>query len=256
MKKYKVEIIVCLIVVISVVGLGIDNKLSSSFTTVVQDSLKSVVHISCPQWQGSGFIIDEHIVVTARHVVEGVEDFTITSVYGIERKAYKAISDKEHDIAFIWVEEPFPKKFIVELGSIKDCILGQDVFAIGNPFGKINFNSVTKGIISGLDRNYDSLNEAYGSDYGWSIAFQTDAAGHGGNSGCPVFTMDGKVRGVLVGGYSPVLIICMPVDIFLEDIDELKLMFIQDKYEFEKEEVYSYGYTDEAKIGPYPGDIR
>ena len=257
MKKYKFEIIFFIVAIPSVVGIGvgINHELNPSFTAVVQDSIKPVVHISCPQWQGSGFVISEHLIVTARHVVEGVEDFEITFSCGNKVKATKAISDKEHDIGFIWVDEPLPKKFIAELGSIEDCVLGQDMFAIGNPYGKDNFNSVTKGIISGLGRNHD-YTDMYGNEYGWAVSFTTDAAGHPGNSGCPVFTMDGKVRGILVGGFSPVLIICMPVDIFLEDIDELRLMFIQDRYAFEKEEIYDYGYVDEIKIGPYPGDIR
>ena len=255
MKKYKFEIVIFIIGIAVIAGVHIYTAVNPSFTTVVQDSIKSVVHISCPQWQGSGFIIDEHMIKTARHVVDKVVDFEITLYDGTVYHATRAISSKGHDVATIWVDKPLPKECIAKLGSIKDCVLGQDMFAIGNPYGKENFNSVTKGIISGLGRNNDYI-DMYGNDYGWSVSFTTDAAGHPGNSGCPVFTMDGKVRGILVGGFSPVLIICMPVDIFLEDIDEIKLMFIQDKYYFEEEPEYTYGYTEIIKIGPYPGDIR
>ena len=204
-----------------------------NFTDTVAQSVKGVVHIRCPQWQGSGFIIDEHHIMTARHVVDGVEDFEITLYDGTKVKATRAISSKNHDIAVIRVEEELSNP--VELGSIKDCVLGQDIYAIGSPYGKINFNSLTKGIVSGLDRDLDFTDYRTGDKYGWSISFTTDAAGHPGNSGCAVFTMDGKVRGVLVGGFSPVLIIVMPVDIILDDLEEIELMFIQDEYELEKE---------------------
>lgn len=200
------------------------------FTNMVKQSTKSVVHIKCPQWQGSGFVIDEHIIVTARHVVDDVNNFVITDYTGRQYKSTRAISDKLHDIGFIWVKEKLPDWMSVELGSIKDCLLGQDVYAIGSPYGKANFNSVTKGIISGLDRTFSVIDE----DYGWEISFTTDAVGHPGNSGCPVFSLDGKVRGILVGGFSNALIICMPTDIFMNDVDKIKLMFIQDKYQFEK----------------------
>ncbi|MBE3036468.1 MAG: serine protease [Candidatus Atribacteria bacterium] len=194
---------------------------------------QGVVHIMCPEWQGSGFIISEHLIATARHVVEGVEDFEITFDSGDKVNATKAISSKDHDVAFIWVDEPMPKALV--LGSIKDCKLGEQIITIGSPFGKINFNSVTLGIVSGLDRNYDELNDSmYGEqDYGWSVAFQTDSPGHPGNSGCPVFTADGIVRGILVGGLSPSLILVMPVDIFIDDIEIIEMMFRQDEYKKE-----------------------
>ena len=225
-------------------------------TEVIPKVLPGVVHISCPQWQGSGFIISEHLIATARHVVEGVEDFTITLDNGDRLHATRAISSEDHDIAFIWVKESMTNA--LELGSIRECKLGQSVFAVGSPFGKVNYNSVTLGIISGLNRDYDELNDGvYGSiDYGWDVAFQTDAPGHPGNSGGPIFTLDGKVRGILVGGFSPSLIIAMPVDLFLKDIEMIELMFLQDEYYHEeKEEEYTYSYT-EVQVGPYPGDVR
>ena len=202
-----------------------------NFTDIVAQSVKSVVHVRCPNWQGSGFVIDEHIICTARHVVEGVEDFEITFNDGKKIKAVRAISDKEHDVGFIWVEEDMND--IAKIGSIKECKLGQDVFIVGSPYGDINFNSVSKGIISGLNRNWDEINWQTGEPYGWKIAFTSDSAAHPGNSGGAVFTTDGVVRGILVGSYSPVLNCSMPCDLFLSDIENIKLMFTMDRFEIE-----------------------
>ncbi|KKM27143.1 hypothetical protein LCGC14_1577710 [marine sediment metagenome] len=221
-----------------------DNNVK--FTDQVQTSIKGVVYIGCPQWQGSGFIISDHVVVTAGHIVEGVEDFEITTNSGKIFKASRAISDKEHDVAFIWVDEVLPDP--VRIGSIKDCVLGQNVYVIGSPYGKMNFNSLTVGVISGVNRDWSLL----GENYGWNVAFTIDSAGHPGNSGCPVFTADGVVRGILVGGRSPVLINVMPCDLFLSDLEEIELMFTIDRYRFEEatpvwDEFYNYKDDNETK---------
>ena len=210
---------------------AIDNRpaVTTQFPNRVQEVLPGVVHIMCDRWQGSGVAITEDIIVTARHVVDGT-NYTITLNDGTKVKGVQAISHKDYDVGFIKVDAPIlkPAKF----GSINDCVLGQPVFIIGSPFGKINFNSVTLGIISGLDRNWDGLSR-YGEPYGWKIAFTSDSGAHPGNSGGPVFSMDGIVRGLLVGGYSPVLNCSMPVDLFIHDIENIKIMFIMDKYEIE-----------------------
>ena len=217
---------------------------SMSIVEVIPKVLPGVVHIACPQWEGSGFIISEHLIITARHVADGVTEFEITLNDGTVIHATRAISSKDHDIAFIWVEEPMSTP--VELGSIKECKLGQSVFAIGSPYGKINYNSVTFGIISGLSRDYYELNSLDGIDYGWDVAFQTDAPGHPGNSGGPIFTLDGKVRGILVGGFSPSLIIAMPMDIVLEELEVVKLKFTLNKYYHEEKPKDSYyNYEDD-----------
>lgn len=237
-----------------------------AFTDRVQTSLKGVVHIMCPQWQGSGFVIGPRLIVTARHCVEGVEDFLITTHDGHQVRATRAVSDKEHDMAFIWVDDltcvaesgahsrsaeashfqaghDRIRLYPLPIGSIKDCQLGQSVYVIGSPYGKINFNSLTTGIISGVDVDWSPL----GDDYGWQVAFTVDSAGHPGNSGCPVFTTDGVVRGVLVGGFSPVLISVMPCDLFLGDLESIRLMFAQDRFRREEAVEYqdweSYGVT-------------
>jgi len=217
---------------------------------VIQRVKPGVVHIECPQWQCSGFVVGPNLIATVRHGVEGVEDFIITTDDGHKLHATRAVSSKEHDTAFIYVddltcvrqkfekgscedESHKVKLHVLKLGSIAECQLGQKVFTVGSPYGKINFNSVTLGIISGLDRDWDMTDPWTGEKYGWEVAFTTSSPGHPGNSGCPVFTMDGKVRGILVGGFSPVLISVMPSDLFLSDIDKIELMFKLDEYQKE-----------------------
>ena len=236
----------------------------AQFTDLVQTSVKGVVHLQCLQWQGSGFVVGPRLVVTARHCVEGVTDFLITTHTGCQVRATRAISDKDADVGFIWVDdlacvnedhdhriehggEHEVTLSPLRLGSIADCRLGQNVYVIGSPYGKINFNSLTTGVISGVDRDWDFTNQMTGEKYGWSVAFTVDSAGHPGNSGCPVFSTDGVVRGILVGGFSPVLISVMPCDLFIEDLPVVALMFAQDRYEWEEATViYDPYYNHEA----------
>jgi S1-C subfamily serine protease len=247
-RTFNIITVACAVLVIVAVPLTVlteavvSNRVSSveaietvepNFTDIVAQAVKNVVHVRCPNWQGSGVIIDEHIICTARHVVEGVEDFEVTFNDGRKAKATRAISDKEHDVGFIWVDEAMSN--VAKIGSVKNCKLGQDIFIIGSPYGDINFNSVSKGIISGMNRNWDDINRRTGEPYGWEIAFTSDSAAHPGNSGGGVFTTDGVVRGILVGGYSPVLNCSMPCDLFLSDVEQIKLVFIMGKYEFEEE---------------------
>ncbi len=214
-----------------------------NFTDQVQVSLEGVVHLQTAEGQSSGFVVGPHLIVTARHCIEDVSEWTITTHTGHQVRATRAISDKEHDVGFIWVddleciaEERGSERHSVSLtplniGPIEDCVLGQSIYVIGSPFGKMNFNSLTTGIISGVNRNWD-----LGDDYGWEVAFTVDSGGHPGNSGCPVFTIDGIVRGILVGGFSPVLVSVVPCDLFLAHLDLIRLMFLMDRYEREEVE--------------------
>lgn len=234
MKKLEhIATVACLIAFISIFFIPIGKRpaVTTQFPNRIQEVLPSVVHIMCDRWQGSGVALTEDIVVTARHVVDGV-NYTITLSDGTTVKGVQAISHKDYDVGFIKVDNPVlkPAKF----GSIKDCVLGQPIFIIGSPYGKINFNNVTLGIISGLDKDWDGLSYS-GEPYGWKVAFTSDSGAHPGNSGGPVFSMDGEVRGLLVGGYSPVLNCSMPSDLFMGDIEIIKLMFAFNKYRVEAE---------------------
>jgi S1-C subfamily serine protease len=245
-----------------------------TFPEQVQESIKGVVHLQCPRWQGSGFVVGPRLIATARHCVEDVTSFTVTTHTGCQVHATRAISDKEHDVAFIWVDDltcvaepedhniPMVSSDAIiwvtnhevvlhplPLCNIKDCRLGQNVYVIGSPYGQVNFNNLTTGIISGVNRDWSQIGGA--EDYGWKVAFTVDSAGHPGNSGCPVFTSDGVVRGILVGSLSPVLISVMPCDLFLGDLESIRLMFMLDRYEREEAPEYdpyhNYGLVVESE---------
>ncbi len=234
---------------------------TAQFPNKIQEVLPSVVHIMCNRWQGSGVAISEDIIVTARHVIDGT-NYTITLNNGCKVKGIQAITHKDYDIGFIKIDRVCIAKFDehepswsagrifgmrhlapikpAKFGSINNCVLGQPIFAIGSTAGKINFNSISLGIVSGLNRG-GSWKNGVGNDYGWSVLFQTDAEGMGGNSGCPVFTMDGIVRGIWVGSMPPAVHYCIPVDIFLVDIKMIQLMFGVDNYKIEEIRPFNAG---------------
>lgn len=214
--------------------------------------IDNVVHVTnnTGQWEGSGVLVAPDLVLTARHVVEAGEDFTITTNDGKKHEAERAISSKTYDLGFIKLKDSVPCTTVV--GDINECRLGQIVYAIGSPFGRMNQNSVTAGIISSLSREL----EEFGCPkyYGWRCLFQMDAAGHPGNSGCPIYTLDGKVRGILVGGLSNALIYCIPAELVANDCQMIQLMFHMDEYRREiKPEFVAYDdpYYNEEEQNEY-----
>jgi len=135
---------------------------------------------------GSGFIIDKKgIVVTNNHVIQGAEDI-IVSVNGSTEYNAKVIgTDPYMDLAVLQIESD--EKFIpVSFGDSDKARVGDWVIAIGNPFGF--GGTVTSGIIS--SRNRDIGLTRY-DDF-----IQTDASINVGNSGGPLFNLDGEVIGI------------------------------------------------------------
>ena len=135
---------------------------------------------------GSGFIIDkEGIIVTNNHVIQGAEDI-IVSVNGSTEYNAKIIgTDPYMDLAVLQIESE--EKFTpVNFGDSDKARVGDWVIAIGNPFGF--GGSVTSGIIS--SRNRDIGLTRY-DDF-----IQTDASINQGNSGGPLFNLDGEVIGI------------------------------------------------------------
>ncbi|MEM8630020.1 MAG: Do family serine endopeptidase [Pseudomonadota bacterium] len=142
---------------------------------------------------GSGFILDaEGWIVTNHHVVNGADTVTVRLSDDREYEAEIVGMDAPTDLALLRIdaEEALP---FVTLGDSSEIRVGEDVMAVGNPFGL--GGTVTKGIISAKGRNISAGPYA---DF-----LQTDAAINRGNSGGPLFNMDGEVVGVNSAIYSP-----------------------------------------------------
>jgi len=135
---------------------------------------------------GSGFIIDSKgIVVTNNHVIQGAEDIVVSVNGAKEYKAKVIGKDPYMDLAVLQIESD--EKFIpVSFGDSNKARIGDWVIAIGNPYGF--GGTVTTGIIS--SRNRDIGLTRY-DDF-----IQTDASINVGNSGGPLFDLDGKVVGI------------------------------------------------------------
>ena len=135
---------------------------------------------------GSGFIIDaKGIVVTNNHVIQGAEDIMVT-VNGEKEYEAKIIgADPLSDLAVLEIQSK--DKFIpVKFGDSDKARIGDWVIAIGNPFGL--GGTVTSGIISARNR---FLGLSRYEDF-----IQTDASINQGNSGGPLFDMNGDVIGI------------------------------------------------------------
>jgi serine protease Do len=141
---------------------------------------------------GSGFVISEDgYIVTNNHVIEGADEIEIEFYEGFSLPATLVGTDPKTDIAVLKVESDKPLKFVA-FGDSDAARMGDWVMAMGNPLGQ-GF-SISAGIVSQRGR---ALQGAY-DDY-----IQTDAAINRGNSGGPLFNMDGDVIGVNTAILSP-----------------------------------------------------
>jgi len=149
---------------------------------------------------GSGFIISpDGYIVTNNHVITAedqggqVESITVTMTDGTDYPAKLIGKDAQSDLAVLKIEgsKPFP---FVKFGDSRHARVGDWVIAIGNPFGL--GGTVTSGIISAVYRNT-------GSGAAYDRYLQTDASINRGNSGGPMFDMNGQVIGINNAIFSP-----------------------------------------------------
>jgi serine protease Do len=142
---------------------------------------------------GSGFIIDPSgIVVTNNHVISEADEITVILNDGARLKAEIIGRDQKTDLALLRVKPDKPLK-AVTFGDSDKLRLGEWVIAIGNPFSL--GGTVTAGIVSARNRD---INSGPYDNY-----IQTDAAINRGNSGGPLFNLDGEVVGVNTAIISP-----------------------------------------------------
>lgn len=143
---------------------------------------------------GSGFIINQNgTVITNNHVVEDADEITVILADGTEYPATLMGRDELSDVAVLKIEneegEDFP---FVKWGNDEASRIGDWVMAIGNPFGLSS--TVTAGIISARNRPINNGDVEF---------IQTDASINRGNSGGPLFNLDGEVIGVNTAIFSP-----------------------------------------------------
>lgn len=141
---------------------------------------------------GSGFVISEDgYIVTNNHVIEGADDIQVEFFSGEKLKAELVGTDPKTDIALLKVTSDKALPF-VQFGNSDLMRVGDWVVAMGNPLGQ-GF-SVSAGIVSARNRELSGTYDDY---------IQTDAAINRGNSGGPLFNMDGQVIGVNTAILSP-----------------------------------------------------
>ena len=167
---------------------------------------------------GSGFVIDSSgLIVTNNHVIEGADEIIINFTNGRKLKVTKILGhDPKTDLALLQVEPKEPLK-AAKFGDSAKMRVGDWVMAIGNPFGL--GGTVTVGVISATKRD---INAGPYDDF-----LQTDAAINRGNSGGPLFDMEGEVIGVNTAIISPTggsigIGFAVPSNTALQVIDQLK----------------------------------
>ena len=145
---------------------------------------------------GSGFIYKKDnsnaYILTNYHVIQNGNSFSVTLSNGKEIKAKYINGDQYYDMAILKIESKEVTK-VVKLGDSSKVELGDTVFTVGSPLGKDYMGTITKGIISGINRML-SVKLASGS-YLMEV-IQVDASINSGNSGGPLCNINGEVIGI------------------------------------------------------------
>jgi len=147
---------------------------------------------------GTGVVIvDSGIILTNLHVVLGARKLMLEFADGLEAEASVIGLQPEQDLAVLQAKTIPDDLVAATMRSTQDLALGEDVMAVGFPFGI--GPSATAGVISGLKREYRSPK----GERILTNLIQFDAAVNPGNSGGPLVTMEGEVVGVVTGLLNP-----------------------------------------------------
>lgn len=171
-------------VLATVIGAGAAFA-SRVHVTATEDA---TVKISSPTGHGSGVHIGDGYIITAAHVVDDADSFSVKTRSGSESKATIILSDSGADVALLRDDEIAGTVPAARL-SCRTASVGEHVRSIGNP-GEFEFIS-TYGRISGAPREFPP---------NWRSAFVVDLTVHTGASGGPVFDNSNEIVGILVGG--------------------------------------------------------
>ena len=175
-----------------------------AFIDVYETSSPSVVHIGVADGEGSGFVFDNngHIVTNNHVVATSNGDIVVRFSDGSQKDASIVGTAPDSDLAVLKVDADPGELRPLPLGDSNDLKVGQIVVAIGSPFGLEN--TLTTGIVSGLDRLFPGAQAPGGGTYNIPNIIQTDAAINPGNSGGPLLDLRGNLIGVNTAIESPV----------------------------------------------------
>lgn len=147
---------------------------------------------------GSGVVVnDAGDILTSLHVVTQALSIQVTFADGTESKAQVIDAQPDHDIAVVRADKPPEKIYPAVLGNPGAMHVGDEAFAVGNPFGL--YSSMSAGVISGFDRSFHPPS----STIELHDMIQIDAAVNPGNSGGPLLNRDGAVVGIVTGIVNP-----------------------------------------------------
>jgi S1-C subfamily serine protease len=147
---------------------------------------------------GSGVVIDDSSdILTSLHVVAGASEIKLTFADGMQTSASMINMQPENDIAVLRPDKAPTLLVPAVLGNPNAMQVGDDVYAVGNPFGL--YGSLSAGVISGFDRVFEPPD----SDLKLTGLIQIDAAVNPGNSGGPLLNRYGQVIGIVEGITNP-----------------------------------------------------
>ena len=172
------------------------SEMGTTLEALYQQVLPGVVAIQTGSSLGSGFVFDsEGHVVTNQHVIEGTSEVEVDFSSGFKAHGTVIGSDTDADVAVIQVKAPADQIHPLALGDSSTLKVGEQVVAIGNPFGLSG--TMTLGIVSGLGRTQVAhVDPESGGSFNTADIIQTDAAINPGNSGGPLFNLNGEVVGI------------------------------------------------------------
>ena len=177
-------------------GMDVDSRLPELYEKVIPGVVSILTVGDQGGGLGSGFVYDKNgHIITNFHVVDGASDLEVDFSSGLKVRAEVVATDLDSDLAVIKVNAAPDQLIPLSLGNSDQLLVGQQVIALGNPFGLSG--TMTLGIVSAKGRTLDSLRQASsGSYFSSGDIIQTDASINPGNSGGPLLDLNGQVIGI------------------------------------------------------------
>lgn len=185
--------------ILSAADLYAQNVASCVGITISNTATNAFGQVSTTAASGSGFVItDDGYIVTNCHVIADVIDYPtltieVTFYDGTSYPAALIGYEEDNDVAVLKIEATGLQA--VAIGDSDELVVGETVYAIGNPLGELDF-TLTDGLVSALDRLVST------DDDTTMNMFQTNTAINPGNSGGPLFNESGEVVGITTAKYS------------------------------------------------------